>query len=167
MELEIVLVKDGLLAVASDTLASAVVKHLNDDAGILAAATTGIFVDAPTTVEGTGGIAIVCMEGGEIEIPPRHNTLRGSRLFMDVWADATRDPTSNNVTKKDASRRAVTMHNLIIAYMHQPFGLNELWGDLLIISSVRLSEPRLAFVPTEDEVEGLEVWRVAWGIQHV
>lgn len=125
---------------------------------------TWMWADKPLgKVEGYGKTApersalIVISEGTSWTTPNEHNTLSFPRVFVDVWADPTRN-SDGDVKQADADDKIAAIHKVVSKYLHrvdngtskgQPlcWGTAEqmaTWTGSLINSSSRAGEPAYA-----------------------
>lgn len=83
-----------------------------------------IWADKPLgKIEGYGKIApqrsalIVIVEDNGWAQPNDHNTLRFPRVYIDVWADPTRNP-DGSVQMQDADDKIDAIHRKVMKYLH-------------------------------------------------
>lgn len=116
---------------------------------------TWIYADKPLgKIENTGKALVVISENGSSDSSNSHNTLAFPRLYVDVWADPTRNP-DGSVRQQDADIKIGKIHKLLSKYLHlvdngTRQGMPICWGNQaqmltytgsLINSSQRDGEP--------------------------
>jgi len=106
-----------------------------------AAGTPWIFQGEPhKIIEGSQQAALVVYKSGGWAAPNLHNSANFPRMVTDIWVDPLRDGSQNIVSGSEARRRANTIHRTLDKYLHLPYGFDMMWGDIRVISSVRLNE---------------------------
>lgn len=113
--------------------------------------TVGIFQYRPwATLEGTSTTCAVITNDGGWAAPNPHNTLRFPRLTLNIWADPLRDSVNNVVDPGEVMRRAFATYRVFDKLLHRTGGPEVVWGQLRVLSSVRLVEPTIYVVPDGD-----------------
>ncbi len=131
---------------------------------------TWMWADKPLgKIEGSGKIngarsaLLVVSEGTQWTTPNEHNTLHFPRIFIDVWADPTRNQ-DGDVAMQDADNKISAIHRVVSKYLHlvdngDRKGQPVCWGTAaqmesfkgsLINSSTRAGEPAYADVRDGD-----------------
>ena len=150
-----------------DTLNEAVVKELLADATVSALCTHDpkITQENPYghTLEGSGNLQLVVFQWGSWAQPTKRKTAHFPMLYVQCWADPTRDSDGNVVTP-DAPKKARAALDAVSEVLHLVQG-GVTWGDdFYVISSHRISEPfQMARPPTDDE---LVLFRTEFGVTH-
>lgn len=93
-----------------------------------------------TRMEGSSKTSVVISHDGGWAAPNMHNTLRFPRLVLNVWADPQRDAQKNDVDPW-VQRRANRVFEVVDKHLHRITGPEMYWGDLRVVSCVRLTEP--------------------------
>lgn len=146
--------------VTDDDIVSGATAFLLAQADVLAAVTTfvigggqvpGVFQYRPwVDMEGSSGTCCVVSNDGGWAAPNIQNTLRFPRLAINVWADPIRDSTSNVTDPGEVMRRAYATYKAVDKHLHRTGGPEVMFGQLRIISCVRLTEPVIYVVPDGD-----------------
>lgn len=98
-------------------------------------------------IEGTSGTAVViASEGGWTAANP-HNTLRFPRLQLNVWVDPLRDGGRNTASPGEALARANGVYEVFDRHLHHVAGADMRWGQLRVVSCVRMTEPVVTVIP--------------------
>lgn len=147
--------------VTADDIVSGAVTYLRAQPDAIAAVSTfnisgklvaGIFQYRTwVPMEGSASTCVVLSNEGGWAAANTHNTLRFPRLTLNVWADPIRDNNPNNVSDPgEVMRRVFAVYRVFDAYLHRTAGSEVMWGQLRVISSVRLTEPLIFAVPDGD-----------------
>lgn len=141
---------------ASTDLAVAAHRRLSAVSGIAAAlsspasftpAGVWLFVrELQTVVEGSGAAAAVLREEGSWTRPNSHNTARFPRLYVDIYADCSRD-SNQTITKKDAEPRARAVWEYFQTVLHRTDAFAEIWGATSSDSGLRVWGSQLQALP--------------------
>lgn len=118
-----------------------------------------IFVRTPYTrmedssiVKGSQAVALVTCYMGQAASPVVMSTARQVRLEVDIWVDPLRDAMGNVTNPSETENRGLGIYDLIDSYLNR-VAVDEntqLWGDLVTVSSARMSEPIWYPVPDGD-----------------
>lgn len=108
-----------------------------------------------TRMEGSQKTSIVVARDGGWATPNVHNTLRFPRLVLNVWADPLRDSQNNNVDPRVQSR-AYAAFEIADKYLHMTAGPERWFGDIRVVSCVRLTEPIIYDVQDGDGLVRLQ-----------
>lgn len=125
-------------------------------------------------VENTSRCLIVVAEEDTWTSPNEHNTMRFPQVFVDIWADPTRNA-DKSVRTLDAKDKIEAIQPLIDRHLHlvdggTTEGLPRVWGTaeeiatktgIVVTGSQRLTGPR--FSPIRDS-EGSWMGRYTYGI---
>lgn len=146
--------------VTDDDIVSGAVDYLLNQAAAVAAVSTfiidgqqapGIFQYRPwTPMEGSSGTCCVVSSDGGWAAPNLYNSLRFPRLTVNIWADPIRDAGMNGVDPGEVMRRAFATYKVIDKFLHLTGGPEVWFGQLRIVSCVRLTEPVTYAVPDGD-----------------
>lgn len=139
----------------------------------------GIFDERPVGArfEGKGKCIIVVAYGGTWTVANEHNTLRFPRIFVDIWADPTRNA-DKSVQVYDADDKIEVIQNLVDKHLHlvnksRPDGLPWIWGTaeqmsektgVIIDGSSRTMGPDIS--PISD-TDGAMMGRTTYNISHL
>jgi len=137
---------------------------------------TWIFDEHPVNVkvENTGRCLIVVNEEDTWTTPNQHNTMRFPRLFVDIWADPTRN-SDKSIKKFDAKKKIEDIQAFVDKHLHlvdsgTPSGEIYIWGTaeqiasktgVPITGSQRLDGP--TFSPISN-AEGAYMGRLTYGV---
>lgn len=140
---------------------------------------TWIFSDDPVgvKVESTQKCLIVITENGLWTPPNAYNTQRFPRIFVDVWADPTRN-TNGSVKISDAKDKIEAIVAVVDSHLHtvdlaRPDGMPWIWGTaeqisnktgVVVSGSQHLDGPD--YSPIRDS-EGSFMGRVTYGVNVV
>lgn len=125
-------------------------------------------------VEGTQKCLIVVAEDDTWTSPNEHNTMRFPQVFVDIWADPTRNA-NKSIRQFDAKDKIEAIQPLIDRHLHLVDGANSegkprIWGTeeqianktgIVVTGSQRLNGPR--YSPIRDS-EGSWMGRFTYGI---
>lgn len=146
--------------VTADDIVSGAVTRLRGIPEAVAAVSTFIIGGVPTAgifqyrlwakVEGEGGTCAVLSSDGGWAAANMHNTLRFPRLTLNIWADPIRDDINNVVDPGEVMRRSFATFKVFDKYLHLAGEAEVTWGQLRVISCVRLTEPTTIVVPDGD-----------------
>lgn len=101
-------------------------------------------------IEGSSGTCVVLSNEGGWAGANLHNTLRFPRLTCTVWADPIRDAGSNVTDPGEVMRRVFAVYRVVDKYLHRTGGDEVYFGQLRVISSIRLTEPIISAVSDGD-----------------
>lgn len=145
--------------VTDDDIVSGTVDYLLNQPDAVAAVSTfviggkeapGIFQYRPwAAMEGSSGTCCVVSSDGGWAAPNIHNRLRFPRLTVNIWADPIR-ANGNVVDPGEVMRRAFATYKAIDKFLHRTSGPEVWFGQLRVVSSVRLTEPLIYAVPDGD-----------------
>lgn len=137
---------------------------------------TWIFSDHPqqVTIENNGRCLVVVTEDDQWASPNQHNTMDFPQVFVDIWADSTRN-SDRSVQVFDAKDKILKIKPLIDRHLHlvnlsNPEGLPYMWGTadeilnktgVIVAGSQRISGPKLS--PVLDS-PGAWMGRITYGI---
>lgn len=110
-----------------------------------------------TRMEGSQKTSIVVAREGGWAAANTHNTLRFPRLVLNVWADPLRDGQNNNVDPRVQSR-ANACFEIADKYLHLTGGPERWFGDIRVVSCVRLTEPVIYDVADGDGLVRLQAY---------
>ena len=120
--------------------------RLSTEPGIVAALDGRLYRHRlPVVIEGTGMAAAVLSTAQGWATPNRHNTAEFPKLRLELYQDSS--PNS-----RDAEDRAHDLWQVFDRILHVPTGIAELWGDVRVIGSVRLTQPELFPVTDAESV---------------
>lgn len=146
--------------VTDDDIVSGAVKYLRAQPEIVAAVSTYVISGRPTAgvfqyrpwakIEGSQGTAAILTSEGGWTSPNLSNTLRFPRLTLNIWADPRRNDQNNVVDPGEVMRRAFATYRVFDKFLHRTGGPEVMFGQLRVISSVRMTEPVTYFVPDGD-----------------
>lgn len=146
--------------VTDDDIVSGAVSYLLDQPEAVAAVSSfviggqpapGIFQHRPwVKMEGSSSTCCVVTSDGGWAAPNLYNTARFPRLTVNIWADPIRDDTRNVTDPGEVTRRAFAAYKAIDKFLHRTGGPEIYFGQLRIISCVRLVEPVIYAVPDGD-----------------
>jgi hypothetical protein len=146
--------------VTDDDIVSGTVGYLLDQPDAVAAVSSfvlggqqvpGIFQHRPwVRMEGSSSTCCVVSTEGGWAAPNLYNTLRFPRLTVNIWADPIRDTTKNVTDPGEVQRRTFATYKVIDKLLHRTGGPEVYFGQLRIISCVRLVEPVIYTVPDGD-----------------
>lgn len=125
-------------------------------------------------VEGTQKCLIVVAEDDTWTSPNEHNTMRFPQVFVDIWADPSRNE-DKSVRQQDAKDKITAIQPFIDRYLHLVDGANnegkprifgtaeqiEAKTGIVVTGSQRLNGPR--FSPIRDS-EGSWMGRFTYGV---
>jgi hypothetical protein len=103
-----------------------------------------------TTIEGTSSTCVVLTNEGGWAGANLHNTLHFPRLTCTIWADPIRDAGGNVTDFGEVNRRAFAAYQVFDKYLHRTGGDEVYFGQLRVISSIRLTEPTISAVSDGD-----------------
>ena len=101
-------------------------------------------------MEGSSATCAVLTNDGGWAGPNLHNTLRFPRLTLNIWADPIRDGNNNVTAPGEVLRRAFAVYKVFDTFLHRTTGPEVMFGQLRVITSVRLTEPIIYVVPDGD-----------------
>lgn len=79
---------------------------------------TWIFADQPwAKVENSSSAMVVIQQDDQWAVPNEHNTMKFPRLFVDVWADPSRNA-DKSIRVRDADDRILKIQEAIFRHMH-------------------------------------------------
>lgn len=109
-------------------------------------------LEAASIVKGTQAVALVCCYMGMAASPNVSSTVRRVRLEVDIWVDPLRDSRGNVTNPSETESRGLNVYNTVDFHLHRvPTADNtQLWGDLVTVSSTRMTEPVWTPVPDGD-----------------
>lgn len=101
-------------------------------------------------MEGTGSQAAVLSYVGGWSPPERGSQAVFSRLSVELYADPVRDTTGNIVSPAETEARTRATWSVFDSFLHWLDPDVQKWGDLVICTSSRLTEPTVYLVPDGD-----------------
>ena len=137
---------------------------------------TWIFYENPINVkvENTGKCLLVINEDGTWTSPNDHNTMRFPRVYIDIWADPTRNE-DRSVKVNDAKSKIERIQKLLDKHLHLTDagtrqGMPYIWGTtdqvasktgVVVAGSHRVDGPTLS--PIRD-TDGAYMGRMTYGV---
>jgi hypothetical protein len=116
------------------------------------------------TIETSQSQAIVVVRRGSWAAPNIYNTAKFPRMGLEIYVDPLRDEGNNIVDKVEARRRANYIYNIVDKYLHMPFGIDMMWGDVRVIGSVRNTDFDISPVSEGDGVlRGIGYYSISLG----
>lgn len=116
-------------------------------------------------VKGSQAVALVCYMG-QGRSPLETSTVRFQRLTIDIWVDPLRDVMGNVTNPSETEHHGLNVYSVLDSHLHRVATdqMTQLWGDLITVSSTRMSEPVWYQVPDGD---GPDPWRVLLQRRHL
>lgn len=111
-----------------------------------------------TPIEGTSNTAAVITHEGGWATPNVHNTMRFPRILLNLWADPIRDAGNNVIDLPEVQRRIAWVFEQIDKHLHITGNASMMWGDVRVMTSVRLTEPSIYVVPDGDGLVRLQAY---------
>jgi hypothetical protein len=94
-------------------------------------------------VMGSQAAALVCRYMGQGGSPLETSTVRFQRLEIDIWVDPLRDVMGNVTNPSETEHRGLNVYSVLDSHLHRVATdqMTQQWGDLITVSSTRMSEP--------------------------
>lgn len=105
-----------------------------------------------STVKGSQAVALVLSNAGQSSSPLDYSTVRFQRLEVDIWVDPLRDALGNVTNPSETEGRGLDIFAAIDSHLHRAAAneKTQQWGDLITVSSSRMTEPVWYPVPDGD-----------------
>lgn len=155
--------------VETDDIVQGAVKYLEDLADVRQVLGRYPFADEPylfqhrwwVNLEGTSSTGLRVFNDGGWATPNLHNTMRFTRLGIELRVDPQRDGAKNPVDPDEAHRRIDRAYRVVDRRLHRPQGGAQWWGSRITMSCTRLAEPIIVAV---NEGDGMLSLRVFYGV---
>ncbi len=125
-----------------------------DNAGISWIFVRSLFtrMEATSIVKGSQAVALVLVNAGHGTGVLDYSTMRGQRLEIDLWIDPLRDQYGNITSPSETQGRLLSVFSVLDSHLHRASSgdKTELWGDLVTVNCIRMTEPVIYPVPDGD-----------------
>jgi hypothetical protein len=103
-------------------------------------------------VKHSQAVSLVCCYMGQAAPPVPMSSARQVRLEVDIWVDPLRDALGNVTNPSETENRGLMVFSVIDAHLHRVATDQNtvMWGDLVTVSAVRMTEPVWYPVPDGD-----------------
>lgn len=103
-------------------------------------------------VKGSQAVSLVLSNAGQSSTPLDYSTVRWQRLEVDIWVDPLRDSLGNITSPSETEGRGLDVFAILDSHLHRAAASDKTqqWGDLITVSSVRMTEPVWYPVPDGD-----------------
>ncbi len=109
-------------------------------------------MEAQSVVKGTQAVALVCITAGLGSAVLDYSTVRWQKLEVDIWVDPLRDNLGNVTSPSETSHRGMKVFAALDSHLHRAScdDKTQVWGDLVTINGIRMTEPVSYPVPDGD-----------------
>jgi hypothetical protein len=103
-------------------------------------------------VKGSQAVSLVVSNAGQSTTPLDYSTIRWQRLEVDIWVDPLRDGMGNITNPSETESRGLDVFATLDAHLHRASSddKTQVWGDLVTVNSIRMTEPVWYPVPDGD-----------------
>jgi hypothetical protein len=109
-------------------------------------------MEAQSIVQGSRAVALVCVYAGQGSAVLDYSTVRWQRLEVDIWVDPLRDSFGNVTSPSETEHRGNDVFTVLDSHLHRASSGDKtvVWGDLVTVNSIRMTEPVWYPVPDGD-----------------